>query len=343
MGGGDTRLPGGRGLDLADVTSSSATVHDRAAEILERLERVLPFDAGWLATRDPERHRHVPLATTGTVEPLRDYFGRPEADEELEQLGLNRHRGPILASELPIPLPEVRAWADHLLPAGFRQGLAAPLFTSAGRHVGFLSLLSTDPSRPAEADRRALAAVTTAIADDLDRTRDVAETARIVEDADAGVVLTRGGDVLPLPGLPRDPLLAPGSPILGTAREELAESGAFTSFLAPAPGTDGERLVRVTALDVARPELDHVCGAVLLSPPGELHGLTVLDLRVLGLLIDGVTDVPALARSLQVSAEAVAGSLGRILVGLRASNLTAAMVRALRDGVRIPPRVTGGS
>jgi hypothetical protein len=50
------------------------------------------------------------------------------------------------------------------------------------------------------------------IADDLDRTRDIAETARMVGRAEAGVVLTRGGDVLPLPGLPDDRLLAPGIP-----------------------------------------------------------------------------------------------------------------------------------
>jgi hypothetical protein len=51
------------------------------------------------------------------------------------------------ASEIPNPLSEVRAWADHLLPAG-------------------------------------------------------AETARIVGRAEAGVVLTRGGDVLRSQGCP---------------------------------------------------------------------------------------------------------------------------------------------
>ena len=73
------------------------------------------------------------------------------------------------------------------------------------------------------------------VADELDRSRDIAETARIIEKASAGVVLTRGGDVLPLPGLPDDRLLAPGSPILAVAAEELADSGAYISFLAPTP------------------------------------------------------------------------------------------------------------
>ncbi|SDC58110.1 hypothetical protein SAMN05660690_1995 [Geodermatophilus telluris] len=327
--------------EVAGVVASSAAVPERAAEHLRKLARILPFDAGWLAARDPERQTHVPLATTGPAEALVAYFGRPEADDEVDLLGLNRQRPPMLASEIPTPLSEVRAWADHLLPAGFREGLAAPLVTTGGRHIGFLSLLSDDPSRPGRADRRVVAAVSRVIADDLDRTRDIAETARIVENARAGVVLTRGGDVLPLPGLPDDRLLAPGSPVLGVAAEELAASGAHTSFLVPGPGTGSEQLVRVTALDSARPDLDHLSAAVLLGAPGDLRGLTVLDLRVLGLAIEGVTDVPALAQLLHVAAEAVADSLGRSLVALGTCDLTAATVRALRGGLRIPPRAMG--
>jgi hypothetical protein len=317
-------------------------VQERAAEILDRLGRILEFDAGWLAVRDPERQRHIPLATTGAAAPLRDYFGRPEADEEVDQLGLNRRRPPLLASEIPIPLCEVRAWADHLLPAGFQQGVAAGLFTADGRHIGFLSLLSADPARPSRADRRVVAAVTGVIADDLDRTRDIAETARIIERARAGIVLTRGGDVLPLPGLPDDRLLVSGSSIVSVAVDELANSGAYATFLVPTPGTDGE-LVRVTALDFTRPDLDHLCAAVLLSPPGDLHGLTHLDLRVLGLLVEGVTGLPALADALDVGMETVADSLDRGLAALRTTDLAAAAARALRAGMRIPPGVTGGT
>jgi hypothetical protein len=335
---GEPGLPEQQG-EIPRLAAPSATVHDRAAEILQRLGNVLPFDAGWLAVRDPERHRHVPLATTGPAEPLVAYFCRPEADEEVESLGLNRRRPPMLASESPLPLSEVRAWAEHLLPAGFRAGLAVGLFTAAGRHVGFLSLLSADPSRPSEADRKVVAAVATAIADDLDRARDIGETARMVQRASAGVLLTRGGDVLPLPGLPDDRLLTPGSPILVTAADELASSGAYITFLAPTTGAGGERLIRVTALDCARPELDHLSAAVLLAPSGHLCGLTGLDLRVLGLLVEGATGIPNLARTLRVAEGAVAESLGRSLVALGASDLTSATVRALRGGLRIPPRL----
>jgi hypothetical protein len=68
---------------------------------------------------------HIALATAGAAGPLRRYFQTPDADAEVDQIGLNRHRPPMLASEIPEPLSELHAWADHLLPAGFRGGLAA--------------------------------------------------------------------------------------------------------------------------------------------------------------------------------------------------------------------------
>src|SRR4051794_41973475 len=121
-----------------------------------------------------------------------------------------------VAREIPVPLAELHAWAEHLLPAGFRGGLAAGLFTPGGRHIGFLSLLSGDPARPGPADRDVIAAVTAVLAHALDRTRQIADTARIIEAASAGVVLTRGGGILPPPRLPHHPPLAPRSPILAT-------------------------------------------------------------------------------------------------------------------------------
>jgi|tagenome__1003787_1003787.scaffolds.fasta_scaffold20954868_4 hypothetical protein len=340
MSGRDADLPALR-LELAGIAAAPATLQQRAQEVLEVLGRTLPFDAAWLAVCDPERRRHTPLATTGPAEPLRRYFLTPEADVEVDELGLNRSRPPMLVGEIPMPLPELRAWAEHLLPAGFRGGLAAGLFAATGRHVGFLSLLSEDPRRPDRMDRRIVAAVTSVIADELDRTREIAETARIVEAAAAGVVLTRGGDTLPLPGLPDHRLLTRDSPLLTTAARELAGTRVHVSFLAPTRGSDRERLIRVTALDCAVPHLDHLSAAVLLSPPGDLRGLGPLDLLVLGLLIDGTTSVPALAAALGVDATRVTDALGAALVALSARDLTAAAVRALRAGLRIPPQLAG--
>src|SRR3954466_5998103 len=198
---------------LAQVAlTPGADLAERSAAALEALGRVLPSDAAWPAVRDPEARRPTPLATTGAGEPLRAYFQTPEADAEVDALGLNRHRPPMLAGEIPMPLPELRAWAEHLLPAGFRGGLTAGLFTPGGRHIGFLSLLSEDPARPGSADRDVIAAGTAVLAHALvrapgdpgvlaatsgvlahalARTPRRPDTARIVEAASAPASLTR--------------------------------------------------------------------------------------------------------------------------------------------------------
>ena len=154
-------------------------------------------------------------------------------------------------------------------------------------------------------------------------------------------MLTRRGDALSLPGLPDDRLLAPDSPILSAATQELAAGGPYTAFLAPVAVPDGERLVRVTALDCALPELDHLSAAVLLSRPGDLRGLTSLDLRALGHLVAGTTHVTALAAALHVDPGTATEALRRTQVALAAPDLTAAATRALRTGLRIPPALGG--
>jgi hypothetical protein len=326
-------------LELSRIALAPVNLQTRAAEVLAVLGRLLPYDAAWVAVRDPEMGRHVPLATSGPAEPLHRYFGTALADAEVEQLGLNRYRPPMLASDIPVPLSELHAWADHLLPAGFRGGLAAGLFTPHGRHVGFLSLLTEDPSRPSRADRATVAAVTDIVAHGLDRAREIAASARIIDAAYAGVVLTRDGNTLPLPGLPDHRLLVPGSGILAAAAAELVDSDTYVTFLAPASETGGGGLVRVTALDCARPSLDHLRAAVLLSPPGNLHALTRLDLRVLGHLADGTTNGPALASALGVDERTAAEAVHALPAALGATDLTAAVARALRIGLRIPPQL----
>jgi hypothetical protein len=85
------------------------------------------------------------LVQDGPTEALRAYVSTDDADVEMQRLGLHRFGWPMLAHRLPVPLEETRAWGDHLLPAGFRDGLAVGLFTEDGGHLGYLSLLTSQP------------------------------------------------------------------------------------------------------------------------------------------------------------------------------------------------------
>jgi DNA-binding NarL/FixJ family response regulator len=75
----------------------------------------------------------------------------------------------------------------------------------------------------------------------------------------------------------------------------------------------------------------------LLSPPGELRGLTPRELEILGLLIDGCSNAQ-IARALVVAERTAATHLEHILVKLSAPSRTLAAVRAQREGLYVPPR-----
>jgi hypothetical protein len=133
--------------EMAEIAVSAGDVQQRAQALLAPLRRVVPYAAAWIAVRDPETRQHRPVAQEGDTAPLATYFALPEADHEVELLGLNRFGPPVRASDLPLPLEEVRAWGDYLLPAGFRDGFAMGIFADDGRHLGFISLLTDDPAQ----------------------------------------------------------------------------------------------------------------------------------------------------------------------------------------------------
>ena len=88
------------------------------------------------------------------------------------------------------------------------------------------------------------------------------------------------------------------------------------------------------------PDLDHLSAAVLLSSPGDLRGLTPVDLRVLGHLVAGTTQVSAIAAVLSLDPGSTTEALRRAQVVLDAPGLTATATRAVRTGLRIPPALS---
>jgi hypothetical protein len=322
-------------VEMAGIAAYGG-VEERAQALVEVLQRVIPAEAFWLALRDPERGTHAPLATAGDAAPLGAYFQTEVAEAEVELLGLNRWRPPMLVRDLPVPPLELRAWADHLWPAGFRGGLAAGLFTQDGRHLGFLSLLTDDTGRPTGADRDLIGVLTPLIAHAVDRMRTATAVASIVEGAVAGAVLTHGGEALELPGLPPHPLLVTGSPVLRVAAARLRGGCSHATFLCPdSSSAAGAALVRVTVLGCAMPHLDHLLAAVTVSPPGPLRGLVHRQLQLLGLLIEGWS-YRRIAAALGTTENDIADRFGPILAAFNAPDGTTAAVRADREGLYLP-------
>jgi DNA-binding CsgD family transcriptional regulator len=177
------------------------------------------------------------------------------------------------------------------------------------------------------------------IAHAVDPLRSIRAVAEVLTGAVAGVVLTRGGNTVAVPGLPGDPLLAPGSPVVVAACAVLDPGGVQALFLAPRDDTVGAALIRVTAMNCPLQPCGYLRAMVLLSSPPDLRGLTRRELCILGLLIAGWPHA-RIAAALIISAGALASHIAHIMVKMDASSATVAAVRALRQGLYLPAALT---
>jgi DNA-binding CsgD family transcriptional regulator len=321
---------------VARIAATPDEPAERAAALLEPLHRLLPFDGAWLALRDQRRRGHHSLVSTGWDRRTAAYLDGPVLVNEIEQLGMTRSHTPLRVADFPLPASELRSWAECLLPAGFREGLGMCLFAPDGRHLGFLGLFTCSPTVPSDAARDLLAALGPTLAQAIDPLRSVAAVAQTVRSATAAVILTRTGAVQALPGLPGHPALRPGAPVLAAARALL--DGPQISFLFPAAAEPGGYL-SVTALDLPEGPPSHDLQAVVvLSPCGDVQGLTHRELEVLGLLIAGRHNAEA-AQALGVTHRTIATHIEHVLTKLDADTRALAAVRAQRRGLYIPPRL----
>jgi DNA-binding CsgD family transcriptional regulator len=327
-------------VEVAGIAATPAAIEERAAALLESLRRVVPFQAGWIALLDPERRRLVPLVSPGYDDTVRAYITSPASVAEIELLGLDRARPPMRLRDFPVPPGEVRGWAEYLRPAGFREGLGVGLFAPDGRHLGQLSLNTESAAHPTDAARDLIGVLAPLVAQAVDPLRSVATAAQLVHGALAGIVLTRAGHPLPLPGLGAHPLLGEDSALLAVAAQ-LADGRAHTVFLCPQAGPDAAvGYLRVTVLACASQPPHHLVAAVLVALPGDLHGLTRRELEVLGLLIEGWTNA-RIAAALVIAPRTVATHMENILAKLGAETRALAAVRALGQGLYVPRPLTG--
>jgi hypothetical protein len=316
--------------EMAEIAASAGDVQQRAQALLDPLRRVVPYAAAWIAVRDPETRQHRPVAQEGDTAPLASYFALPEADQEIELLGLNRFRPPVRASDLPLPLEEVRAWGEYLLPAGFRDGFAMGLFADDGRHLGFISLLTDDPAQRTTAYVDLVAGVRPLLAQALDRLPALASVAQLVADPVGGAVLSRGGRCLPVPGMPLHPLLTPASPVVAVARTHAASPGAHARFLCPW----SQSLLRATVLNCVDERTDHLSAMVVLSAPNGHAELGITDLQVLGALLDGW---PLARISAACAVPGLSYRLEHLARQLGCASVPALVRHASAEGLYIPP------
>ncbi|MFC6018825.1 hypothetical protein ACFP2T_21765 [Plantactinospora solaniradicis] len=335
------RLPpsaSGVARELAGI-AAAPNLGDQAEESLALIHRVFPFQAAWLGLRDDEHSRYIGLATTGYDDRTRRYFGTPELADQIDLCGLSETPAPQSARDSPVPLDELPVWPEYYRPAGFRGGLAVGLFTRDRRHLGVLVFNTEKWDHPTNEERDLIGVLASRIATLVDPIRSVAMLARIVRDAVGGVVLTRDGTAVPLPGLREHALLAPGSALLTTAARQHALGNGGGSFLWPVrPHTcndEKDEFIRVVVL-ACPPEPSHLVALVLVSVvPSGRPVLSRDELMILGMLLEGWSD-QRIAVAMDLPARAVAEMTHRLTMRLGAPDLHTALLRAARWGWFIP-------
>jgi DNA-binding CsgD family transcriptional regulator len=323
--------------DVAGIAAAPGTLAERAEALLSQVQRVVRFDAGWIALLLPGQESHVSLARSGYDQRVCGYLDSPAMLADAELVGLNRSHRPVRGRDMPIPLSEVAGWAEYVEPAGFRDGVSSGLFSPAGHHLGLLALHTRAADQVDDGARDLLGLLTASIAAAVDPLRSLAAIAGLVEQAAAGIVLAPSGAVLPLPGLPDHRLLSPGSAVLAAATLQLAEGGPHASFLARLPEpADTQTHARVTVLAAPLDLRAFAASVVLVSPVGDLRGLTHRELQVLGLLVTGASN-DQIAAALGITVRTVEVHVDHVRAKLDARSRTTAAARALRLGLFVPP------
>jgi DNA-binding NarL/FixJ family response regulator len=121
------------------------------------------------------------------------------------------------------------------------------------------------------------------------------------------------------------------------AARQLPSSGGYGSFLCPDAAHDPMHSshVRITVLACPADAPQYLIAVVLLSPPGDLYGLTGRELEILGLLVEGWPN-RRIGAALFIAPRTVAAHVEHILPKLGTPTRTLAAVRALRLGLYVP-------
>lgn len=329
-------------LDLAvqinRVTAQTGDSTGQLAELWAPIRAVVPFEAAWIGVFDARRHRYQTLTAVGHDTADRAYLESSDFDEQIEAFGLRRRDRPLRLRDVPVSPMDVRPWAERWWPAGYREGVGVPLVARDGRHLGLMTMYTDSVEQPSDASRDVLGAVAPMISSAIDPMNTIAGLASLVGDARAGCVVGRDGMVHRLPGMPLHPLLAQNSSVVVTALAKLTHRRNQAAFLCPDPRRRND-YVRITAVACPPQTPDYFEALILISPPGDLLGLTRRELEVLGFVIEGRAN-QHIANTLHITERTVAAHLEHIREKLDAPTRTVAAVNSLHLALYIPHQLT---
>ncbi|MFS8479903.1 MAG: LuxR C-terminal-related transcriptional regulator [Micromonosporaceae bacterium] len=317
---------------VAAAAEIGMLVHERdttaaCQEMLRLLKEAVSSDAASLVAVDPFDGEHRQVAGVGYAaevsQPLAEEFARTQ------------WFGDVLANRLPPSISEEpgqsfrRGWfyAQHLRPAGFRDGMTGALRRD-GRYVGLVHLSSEKRGAFDGAARRLLASVIPAFATMADIAGRAVQAGG-VQHADCAA-LVRGDKIVEMPGRRRPRVLddATFRHILAEFRES---AGRRLQLFWPVDRVWHRVALVVPDLPVPRP------GTVLVHtrPAPIPYGLTSRELDVLTRLAMGMTN-DVIAEDLFLSPRTIHTHVAHVLQKTGTATRTEAATLAVRESILRP-------
>ncbi|QBJ96622.1 hypothetical protein ERC79_12075 [Rhodococcus sp. ABRD24] len=318
--------------DIAAICTEPMPADDLATAVIERLSGDIPFEAAALSTYDPTNGVHSTIAGTEYPSEVVGYLNDGFTVDDPAFLAMRfRHSRPLRWCDIP-RYSETFSAREVFQPSGFREGVTTCLFTRDGRYTGSLHLSTTFAVPLSDTDVDCLAAMRPVLGTLLDSLRVVSAAAwtDLVDSAEESALLTKGKQLVPLPGLPCGTLLTQDGPVMRRILVAAALPGQRSLYWTAPDGRTF--LIQLTPVSAG--------SVVTMRERRPPRGLTNRELEVLALLTQGLSN-SEIGAELHLSHRTVATHVEHILEKLQCRSRVAAAGLATAEGIVAPPATTG--
>jgi DNA-binding CsgD family transcriptional regulator len=137
--------------ELGAILGSAESRQARSAEILRRLQKVVPYVAASVSAAKPGTIEHVSLANDGYSAPVERHLNEWLVHHDPGYLLMRRSAGPPLRwRDSPGRYRETYSVREVFLPAGFDEGVTVCVHNRRGRYTGSVHLSVDDRRHPTD-------------------------------------------------------------------------------------------------------------------------------------------------------------------------------------------------
>jgi DNA-binding NarL/FixJ family response regulator len=317
---------------VAAVVASGASMEERARDAVDELQKLIPMENALLSYFAPSSGTRTAIVNNGYSDRLVACLnGNTYQAELVEPFALPNNGWPVRENDLPVDPMSLRCVSEHFRPEGLYNGLMCALVTSDSRYVGFLDMSSRDHNGPSDEACAVIGHLAPTLAILVDPLQSARRLAATLDHRATAVGFLPDGQAVSLQGAPVPEALTSQATALHEAlRKALAGGRPSTAFLWPETASSWYRCRAFRCHDGT-----FVVGVM---PPDPSLELTRRELEVLTCLTEGRANAE-IADKMYITVRTVKAHVEHILAKLGVPSRTAAVVRAMADGLRLPSGV----